>query len=165
MNFQLTKEDRDWLWGLAEKRNQTHRPEDSQKIEPSISEVMANMIGLVGEFVVAQCLSAEWNPVLPHGDNGVDLEVTGNTIQVKTTTHQSGRLVCHQAFICDAAVLVYVDREDWSGRICGWTSRRFWQVASRATVLKKDRPPVPAMSQSQLWPIAELQDVVRGLKR
>ena len=81
-------------------------------IDTSLDRIDNDLLGLMGEAAVGQFLSVPINSDDSlTGDGGVsDLEKDGVTVQVKTTWHQTGRLLFKDAHGCMADVAVLVTK-------------------------------------------------------
>jgi hypothetical protein len=120
----FTHEELEWVRQFAKKINADKESAmvSSTRTLNAQGQDEVNYIGFKGELAVGKWLDLPMNgKVILSGDEGFDFYTVGGTIEVRSTSYVTGRLVYDRVedFVTNYAVLV-VPHENESVRLAGW---------------------------------------------
>lgn len=131
----------------------------TQKVDPSRSDVEIDLDGMRGEYAVAKFFgetpSMECRP-----DDGWDLYLSGYRCQVKTTRHPRGRLIIRRLDNINADIFVLAIIEaDNAVRLAGWIKAE--DAADACVPFEVHGHSGYAVTQDRLRPVGELLEMIQ----
>jgi hypothetical protein len=130
MIYEFTEEDLELAAKLAHRRNDRKEKLKirSKKFDPSKSEWDAHYTGILGELGAARALGLPIDTrELLSGDNGIDLEIAGLSIEIRYRTKQGWDFALNGSDVSflksDIGILVWPGDYPNSVELVGWTTR------------------------------------------
>ena len=126
-------------------------------IDGRSNEWQIDIVGSLGELAVAKALNLYWEPVTDKKLKSLPGDVEG--YQVRSTRHQTGKLIVYKTDPDDAPFILAVVREP---EVClaGWV----WGAEAKHLVSPKQGATAPEfwIPQDSLRSMTELQELARG---
>jgi len=138
-------------WQLARASGVVNQRKDTDSSDDDV-----DYLGIRGELAVAKVLGCDYTPSALGIDEGIDMFINDLSIDVKSTFHQSGKLLFKSipAFKSDIAILVTATAWEEKMNVCGWVSLgRFKEKAEESDFGKGT---CWTMDQDQLAPLKNL---------
>lgn len=146
-------------WQLARASGVINQRKDNNRNDNDI-----DLLGIKAEIAVSKVLECNHNVFQLGVDQGVDMFLGDITIDVKSTFHETGKLLFKslEAFKAGCSVLVTASEEDDVMIIAGYTTRKIFKKEAQETNLGHGN--CFTMEQIYLRPIESLWKVHQEMK-
>lgn len=138
-------------WQLARASGVVNQRKDTDSSDDDI-----DYLGIRAELAAAKVLGCDYTPSALGIDEGIDMFIDDLSIDVKSTFHQSGKLLFKSlpAFKSDIAILVTATAWEEKMNVCGWVSQDRFKEKAEETDFGKGT--CWTMGQEHLAPLKNL---------